>query len=69
MESWNSGIPASKYIVAHIKRCNLCRNHDRQVSHGVEYTPKKLAVFVKHIRAVKAAIKLALEDEEVLQKL
>ncbi|KKK61766.1 hypothetical protein LCGC14_3011060, partial [marine sediment metagenome] len=52
-----------------IKRCNLCRNHDRQVSHGVEYTPKKLAVFVKHIRAVKAAIKLALEDEEVLQKL
>ncbi|KKN17581.1 hypothetical protein LCGC14_0964470 [marine sediment metagenome] len=62
MESWNSGLPASKYIVAHFKKCRLCRKHDHQVAHGIEYTPQKLAVFAEHIRSTQAAIKLAIEE-------
>lgn len=60
-------IPASKYIVAHIKRCNLCRKHDRHVGSGEQYTPKELAVYAKHVRSVQAAIKLAVEADEVLE--
>ena len=62
--------PASKYVAAHIRRCNLCRRHDRhvgEVSMGVEarYTPKQLARYAAHVRNTLARIKLAIEADEV----
>ncbi|KKN08712.1 hypothetical protein LCGC14_1054110 [marine sediment metagenome] len=67
MESWNSGLPASKYIVAHYKKCGLCRGHDRLISSGELYPHEKLVVFARHIRKVQASIKQAVEDDEVRQ--
>ncbi len=69
MESWNSGTPASKYIVAHYKRCGLCRRHDRLISSGESYPVETLRVYARHIRNVQATIKQAVEDDEVRKKL
>lgn len=61
-------MPATKYIKAHIKKCNLCRKHDRHVGSGEGYTDKELATYRDHMTATRARIKLAIEDEEVQGK-
>lgn len=61
-------MPATKYIEAHFKKCNLCRKHDRRASSGERYTDKELATYKAHIARTLTAIKLAVEDEAIVGK-
>ena len=58
--------PYVNLLVAHIKRCHMCRRHDRLVAEGRQYPDEVLLErFAAHVRATIARIKMATEDAQL----